>query len=370
MAPTLVCCAAPIGYGPATKLATLAGALRGHGLRPVFLGEGSALEAARRSTVFDDVLTGPGDAPAVRAAIDASAGLLSLMEREHLAVAQRRGRPTFVVDSLLWMRDHVPPAFRAATRYWAQDFVGVRGRAAGLATVIGPVVPPTAAPRVHGAGLVIALGGTASPFGDAAADGAWLDLLVEAVVDAGLVASFAGRAVCMASEPCRARLAARHAGRGITFTSLAPAAAARLLASAAFVLAAPGLTTALECFQLGVPTGFLPPLGYSQWLILEALRAQGLAPHAFHWADRLPPESIVVGMPEAGRTERVRALVRPRLHDAETRRGLRAALRAMCEGDLAALAARQHAFFAALGPNAVGAIARDIAALCADGGRA
>lgn len=367
MAPTLLCCAAPIGYGPATKLVALAGAVRAQGLGTIFLGTGSALEAAQRSAVFDDVLTGPSDSPGARAAIDASAGVLSLMEREHTGVAQARGRRTFVVDSLLWMRDHVPPVFRAATRYWAQDFVGVRGRADGLATVVGPLVPPGAR-RARGERLVIALGGTPSPLGDASDDDAWLDLLVDAVVESGLAAAHPGGAVCMASEPCRARLAARHDGRGLAFVSLPPAAAADLLASAALVLAAPGLTTTLECFQLGVPTFFLPPLGYSQWLILDALRAQGLAAHAFHWADRLPAGTVAVGMPESGRTERVHGLVRAQLRAADTRRALCASLAAMRDGDHRDLAARQHAFFAALGPNGVDAIARDVAALCIDGG--
>lgn len=367
MGPTLVCCAAPLGYGPATKLVALAGALRAHGMRPVFLGDGSALEAARRSGVFADIVTGPRDAPHVRATIDASAGLLSLMEREHLATAQGRGRRTFVVDSLLWMRDHVPPSFRAATRYWAQDFVGVPARAAGLATVVGPVVPPPPARRPRSR-LVIALGGASSPLGDAADDDAWLDLLVDAVVTSGLAAAHPGEAICMGSAACRDRLAARHAGRGIAFVSLSPAEAGELLASAALVLAASGLTTTLECFQLGVPTFFLPPLGYSQWVILDALRAQGLAPHAVHWADALPPRTVTVGMPEPGRTERIRGLIRPRLRDPETGRALRAALAAVRDADHPALADRQRAFFAGLGANGVAAIARDIATLCAEGG--
>jgi hypothetical protein len=350
VAPTLVCCAAPIGYGPATKLAAIAGALRAHGLRPVFLGSGSALELARRSPAFDDVVAAEPDAPAARAAIDAGVGLLSLMERGHLGVAQARGRRTFVVDSLLWMRDHVPPAFGTATRYWAQDFVGVRGRATGLATVVGPLVPPPArATRTRR--LVIALGGAPSPLGDAGDDDAWLDLLADGVVASGLVDAFPDGVVCMASEACRARLAARHPGRGIEFVSLSPEGAATLLASAALVLAAPGLTTTLECFQLGVPTHFLPPLGYSQWLNYG------------------PRDAVRAGMPEPGRPARVHALIRTPLYDPATRAAFVARLAAVRDADHAALAMRQHAFFQSLGPRSVDAIAGEIATLCADGGR-
>ncbi len=368
MAATLVCCAAPIGYGPATKLVAVADALRPRGVRTVFLGEGSALEAAGRSDAFDDVVAASVDSHRARAVITAGTGLLSMMERDHLRTAQASGRRTFVADSLLWMRDHVPPVFRAATRYWAQDFIGVRGRAAGLASVVGPLVSrPVRTMRARR--LVVALGGASSPLGDGDDDQAWLDLIVDAAVDSGLVADFADGATCMSSERSRERLAARHAGRGLTFVSLAPADAAALLASAAMVLAAPGLTTTLECFQLGVPTVFLPPFSYSQWRILDALRAHGLAPGAIHWADHAPG-AITPNMPEDGRAERVRAVIRTRLRDPAMRSDLRAHLAAVRHADRHGLADRQRAFFTELGANGVDDIAAEIAHLCTDRGAA
>jgi len=356
--PTLVCCAAPLGYGPATKLAVLAAAAQRHGLRTVFLGNGSAFEAATRSRAFDEVLAAePGDARA-GAVYARAAGLLSLMERDHLPAMQALGRPTFVADSLLWMRDHVPPAFRAATRYWAQDFPGVRARAAGIATVVGPIVAPALARDAGARRLVVALGGAPC---DDAVDVRFLDVVVDGLVESGLVARFA-EVVCMASERARAVLAGRHGGRGLAFVSLGPADARALLASAALVVAMPGLTTTLECFQQGVPVTFLPPRTYSQWWILETLRHEGLAPLAVHWADRLGPTAIVRGMPEDGRAERVRAAIRPLLDDATTHDALRARFAALRALDTTALAARQRAFFAGLGDDPVAAIAAEIAA--------
>jgi hypothetical protein len=361
---TLVCCAAAIGYGPATKLALLAETLRAQGLRPVFLGGGSALEVARRSPAFADVVDAAPDTPCARKLIAGSAGVLSSMEREHLRTAQAFGRPTFVVDSLLWMRDHVPAPFRDATRYWAQDFVGVRERAAGVAEVVGPLLPARPAVRAPVDRLVVALGGAPSPFDDAADDDAWGDVLV------GGLAAIAGRftdVVCLASARMAARLDARHGGRGIVFSSAAPADAASLLASAALVLAAPGLTTTLECFQLGVPTAFLPPLSYSQWWILHVLRARRLAPHAYHWSDRA--RGVVTrGMTESGRGELVRTVMRAQLDDMAP--AFAAGLSAMLALDLDALAARQRRFVARLGECGVATIAGEIAADCAVGSAA
>ncbi len=362
---TLVCCAAAIGYGPATKLALIAEALRAQGLRPVFLGEGSALEAARRSPAFDAVVAAAPDTPAARKLIAGSAGVLSSMEREHLRTAQAFGRPTFVVDSLLWMRDRVPTPFREATRYWAQDFVGVRERAQGVAEVVGPLLPPGPVVRAPVNRLVVALGGAPSPFADAADDDAWGDVLVAGV------RAMAGRfadVVCLSSERTAARLDARHGGRGIAFASAAPADAASLLASASLVLAAPGLTTTLECFQLGVPTVFLPPFSYSQWWILKVLRARRVAPHAYHWADRTRRGMVTRGMSEVGRGDVVRAAMRAQV------RGMTPAfvdgLSAMLALDHDALAARQRRFVARLGESGVPAIAGAIAARCAVGSAA
>jgi len=360
--PTLVCSAAPLGYGPATKLALVAAAARTHGLRTVFVGSGSALEAAARSPAFDEVIAAePGDARA-RAVYARGDGLLSLMERDHLPAMQALGRPTFVADSLLWMRARVPPAFRAATRYWAQDFPGVRARAAGVATVVGPIVGADVGPALRrDAGtrrLVVTLGGAPC---DQADDARFLDVVVDGLVGSGVIASFT-EVVCMASEQTRALLAARHGGRGLAFVSAAPEAARALLASAALVVAMPGLTTTLECFQLGVPVTFLPPRTYSQWWILDTLRHEGLAPLAVHWADRLGPTAIVRGMPEDGRAARVRAAIRPLLDDATTHDALRARFAAVRALDTTALVARQGAFFARLGDAAVGEIAAEIAA--------
>jgi hypothetical protein len=362
---TLVCCAAAIGYGPATKLVLLADALRAQGLRPVFLGSGSALEAARRSPAFVDVVDAAPDTPAARKLIAGSAGVLSSMEREHLRTAQAFGRPTFVVDSLLWMRDHVPTPFRQATRYWAQDFVGVRERAQGVAEVVGPLLPPAPAVRAPVSRLVVALGGAPSPFADAADDDAWGDVL------AGGLRAIAGQfadVVCLASERMAERLDARHGGRGIAFASAAPADAASLLASASLVLAAPGLTTTLECFQLGVPTVFLPPFSYSQWWILKVLRARRLAPQAYHWADRTRTGMVTHGMSEDGRGDVVRAVMRaqlPRMTPAFVE-----GLSAMVALDRDALAARQRRFVARFGESGVPTIAGAIASRCAVGSAA
>ena len=80
------------------------------------------------------------------------------MDRDYLGLAHALAKPAFVVDSLFWMRDRIPDEFRAARRYWVQDFVGVRARLAetGIpARVVGPIVRHTRAlPPKRRTGLV------------------------------------------------------------------------------------------------------------------------------------------------------------------------------------------------------------------------
>lgn len=76
----LICCAAPHGYGPASKLCRIASELRRFDIRPIFLGAGSALELARTSDAFDEIIDAPPGDPLAAELIDSAAALLSLMK--------------------------------------------------------------------------------------------------------------------------------------------------------------------------------------------------------------------------------------------------------------------------------------------------
>jgi hypothetical protein len=366
-APIVACSAYPLGYGPAAKLVVLARALRARGWEPVFLGSGIARELAARSDVFSEVIAAEGDGPEVRRRLGAANVLLSVMDRSIAAAARAAGRPYCVVDSLLWMRDHVPDVFLAAARYWVQDFPGVRARAAEVhptPTVVGPIVPPT--PRTDsGAGdeLVVNLGGMESPDGPADHATRYADFVVDGVLRAALPARFGGRAVVVGGHRIVEHLRRRHGRTALAFHSLSHDESISRLARAAAVLTAPGLTTTLECFQLGVPTFFLPPENYSQWWSLHLLRAHELAPGSFHWQDRLPDRPIVERMAEATRGPRLRAVIDGIIQDESARVAYVDQLDAIPAADRAALAARQRAFFASLGPDGTETVARELTEL-------
>jgi len=355
---TLICCAYPFGYGPAAKLLHLAQGLREQGLRLVFLGTGIGHELAARSRCFADLVQAAPDSAEARTLLLSSAGVLSLMDREYAAAAVELGRPVYVADSLLWMRHRVPPVFGQARRYWAQEFVAVCERLAEAgpnAVVVGPIVAPgEVRPAARGTHLVVNLGGSETPQGWTASG--YFDFVARVLASTGL----GPEVQLLAGSQCTAYLRERYADRGWTIGSLPHEEALARMRTARWVVTAPGLTACLECFQLGVPTFFLPPQNYSQWWILHHLRARGLAPGAFHWDSLWKGPPVVERMPEKARRTLVPDAIRSLCGDERAEQALRAGLTSVLAGDGAELASRQSAFFAALGPNGTERIVREL----------
>lgn len=355
----------PLGYGPAAKLLTLARILRGRGPRLVLIGYGTSLElAARSEQLFDDVLHAPPGHGARETAVRSADAVLSVMDRELAQAATAAGAPLYVIDSLLWMRDAILPAFRGARRYWAQDFLGLRevqGDYEPAPVIVGPIVSPHPPRPGRGRGeLLINLGGCEAPDGADANFRAYADFVVGGYLESSLARTFAGPATVIAGARCVEALAARHGGRGVTFASLPHEAALERLAGAALVFTSPGLTTLLESFQCGVPTYLLPPQSYSQWCTLRMLRAAGLAPHALHWEDLAGSPRLADRMAESERNPPVRAAIARFTADGAARSRLAGCFDAAGRSDHAAVASAQSRFFASLGPNGTLTIAEEI----------
>ena len=320
----------------------------------VFLGTGIAHELAARSpTVFDAVVDAGPDEPRAAAVVDGSAGVVSVMDPDFAELALRRSRPVFVADSLAWLRDRVPAPFLAAERYWCQRFAGPTP-----GVPVGPIVPVDAPPVAGGhRGLVVNLGGGESPHGGLAECPAYLAFVVRGLVESGLRDEYPNVTI-VAGSRCIESLRRRYPDIGIGMEAVSHDDAVTAIASAEAVLTAPGLTTVLECFRLGVPTGFLPPQNYSQWRILDVLRRAEAAPGAFHWRDR-DPEFDPAGLPESARTPTIRSRIAHWTLDAAAGTDFRAGLRAGL-ADPSGTTARQAAFLAGLGANGVTEIVADL----------
>jgi hypothetical protein len=283
------------------------------------------------------------------------------MDRDFASLAAELSRPLHVVDSLLWMRDQIPEAFRAARRYWAQEFIGVGDRIPSLVpqgTVVGPILKVgQSGPRAVSRKLVVNLGGLATADHTDRVYG-WLVLRA---LGRSRVSTEFGQITILASASTIEKLEPHASECGGELASLAHDAAVEEMATAAVVLTAPGLTTTLECFRTGRPTLFLPPQNYSQWTILKALRGLGLAPHALHWEDLAERHGVTERKGEPERSAQVRAAIGRLAATLPAQEALSSCLSACLDGDLSVLASRQHRFFLSLGPNGAPVIAAELA---------
>ncbi len=350
----------PFGYGPAAKLVTLAERLR-NDWRLVFAGRGTALELVSRSPdLFDEIVAAPANDPSIEDWGAQAWGVLSLMDREAGELATRLRKPLFVVDSLLWMRPATPRPLRTARVYWAQNFPGLAPEAyQPRPRLVGPVVADGAPRRKgDGSGLVVNLGGSAAPYDRQPLYEAYARFVLKAVVGAGLAARF-GRVQVLGGAAVIASLGEWERHPGLTLASLSHQEAARQMAAAEAVLTAPGLTAILECFQQGTPTWFLLPQNYSQWWILQTLRAKGAADDAFHWADRPGLAPLAERMRPGDYNPIVCEIIGRLTDDPESAAQLQSRLVRVGTSRRDRIAA-QTAFFNALGSNGVEAIAASL----------
>jgi hypothetical protein len=350
-----------VGYGPAAKLLAVAERLRSAGVRPVFLGTGTAHELASRSSDLGDAVeAAPSDSRARKVMRSASA-VLSVMDPDYARLAMELSRPLHVADSLSWMRHPVPAEFLAARRYWVQNFSGVREHLRGISpkpTVVGPIVSAVepVSPKERSR-LVVNFGGYETPYASSTDDSGYAEFVVQGLIESGLPSAFSSDAILMAGARCAEGLQTRFGGGPLRFVSLRHDEAEDLGATAAVVLTAPGLTSTLQCFRSGTPTFFLPPQNYSQWWILTKLRAAGLAPCAFHWADHLPDGEVAEGMTLAERVPVVRRAIRGLTRDEGARRSFRDALGCIADWPGEDLARAQMAYFESLGSDGAATIA-------------
>ena len=209
--------------------------------------------------------------------------------------------------------------------------------------------------------LVINLGGCETPAGPEPENFAYAEFILRGVLQSNTPQTTAGPITLLAGHHAIAHLRTTFPDCGsIALHTATHDYALDLLGTAARVLTSPGLTTTLECFQFAAPTYFLPPQNYSQWRILESLRAAGLATGSFAWSDAMGTAPDLATMPEKDRTPFVRNIIAQAGAIPATSQLFAASLRDWIASDSTALATRQRQFFESLGPNGVDTIAGEL----------
>jgi hypothetical protein len=357
--PLLICSAYPFGYGPVVKLMLLAEKLRHEGFRTLFVGSGIGLPMASSCGLFDEVVEAQPGSPEARRLIRSGDAFLSLMERDLTQEALEASKPVYVVDSLRWMRDVIPQPFLHAREYWCQRFLTPSADPAP-GTPVGPLVRAMAASlETSRSGLIVNLGGCETAAGPSEEDLLYGEFIVRGLMamEARLSTRKHGGALrLMAGKRCVDHLAAVFPDCGIAMESVTHSEAMRLFDGAESVLTSPGLTTTLECFQLGVPTFFLPPQNYSQWRILKYLLGEKLAPEACDWSLFMTEIQKMEELPAEDRTPMVRRILKECASLSGSSRLLGESILEWLSRDRSGIAESQHDFFKSLGANGIDSI--------------
>lgn len=356
--------AAAFGYGPAAKALAVAGKLVQSGCSCRFVGEGVAFELASRSSDFVECIEAGPSTSLGRSVLSGSDAVVVSMDPGFCRESLDLDRELFVIDSLFWMWDAPPKEFLAARKYYVQNFPGVPERLSQvnpMPTLVGPIIGGE--PRGDGLEsrpIIFNLGGFESPFARVDNQNPYLDFLGETLFRESWLKELAAPILCLGGRASLKYLHSRFPRHQVSFRS-APFDEARILIqNAGRVYTSPGLTTVLTTFMRQVPTFFLPPQNYSQWLNLLVLRAHGLAPASFHWGDLLDETSVREGMPESESLPMINAIVRNLATQPDARACFARAMHESTMVDAPALARDQQAFFRALGPEGAATIAEDI----------
>jgi len=351
----------PFGYGPAAKLLMLAPLLRHH-WQLVFVGHGIAWELVSRCPeCFDRIIEADADCPKVQTLLHESAGLLSVMDRDFAKLAGRMHKPCYVVDSLLWMRDEIPPDLTGASIYWAQRFASMPAWAESYQprpTLVGPIISIDKVPAVRDrSGLLINLGGAEAVGQRGEHYRAHAEFVLKAILESGLVNHFEQQVTVVGGSQSIASLRHDFGGWHLEFASLSPRETIARIRAAAVVLTTPGLTNTLECFRNRAKTFFLPPQNYSQWCVLNQLHQRQLAPSVLRWEDAFPDLNVQEGLSESARGPLVQMAISRMTTDDAVCRELAARLKRIPQLAIERLVSEHSRFLSSLGPNGTVTIA-------------
>jgi hypothetical protein len=300
--------AVPFGYGPASKAFSIAKELLHRGCRVTFCGHGVALDFFKREGVCDvvelDLYTADGRRELERMSSQFDYGL-TVMEPLFVTHAAPE-LPVGYVDSLPWMWDESHfkqfPRLKTVKHYFAQttfDAVSKLSRF-GIQSLqgVGAIVdlPPGQAAKRSLA--VVHFGGVENiyvPFDQITYPFSMMRALAQ---ESSLWSNFEQVVVVAGARTVEALEAQHHGDSRFTFMSIPHDQFLHLVSTAEALVTTPGLTTLLEAFSLRVPTVFLPPQNYSQYLILQGLSRKGFPNPVLNWDLFYPDFSLPDDTPE------------------------------------------------------------------------
>lgn len=314
---TVVAEAVPFCFGPIATLLSVTDTLAARGAKIIYLASGPSAQLLRLSHPQAEVLPCNSvncEEVAAHRELLKSADLVLTNTNPELAVwALEWGCRVALLDTLFWMWDQIDRRLASCRPYIIQDFVGVeeqKCRISGFenAPVVGPLVPPQAAPipaSERRNWLVVSFGGVDCPL--VAPDA---PKYPEGVIDPICKAldrsnPFEEVFICGGGNLAE-RLSKFALPRNARVECLPHCEHIEKLRRCRAAVLSPGLTSFFEVLRAGTPAFFLPPQNYSQVLQLRTYREMGVAPFSLSWDDLGLGKDLGPYWPEAPAVAQVR----------------------------------------------------------------
>ena len=295
----ILCDAVSFGFGPVSKLISLAYALvEKHNCIMTFAGKGCSLQLALKCEAFTDHIEVDTTDPLecsnkIGADVTNYDGVLSVMNPEFLEWVQGYEVKTIVVDSLLTLWDKIPIPWFKTHGIIIQNNHGAAERVANelesnntliTGSLLDPFLLNKGFREIYNHGkqsILINLGGAEDPISVVPdLSGNVVSKLLE---DLPALNKFNHKLIAVGYRQHKALEQLKN--YGFTIETCGHRKFLKLLAQCNVFLTTPGLTGSFEAFCLKTKTCFLPPFNYSQYLNLQTFRKFGAAPLSLHWSD-------------------------------------------------------------------------------------
>ncbi|MBI4641748.1 MAG: hypothetical protein HY731_13715 [Candidatus Tectomicrobia bacterium] len=283
---TIAFTAQPFGFGPVSKILTIADQLGD--VRKIFFGTGVAYDLAKLHA-FDEVHElNLSDETAIRGLLQHCDLCLNAMWFPLGSLVKSVGCPYYLVDSLLYFWPSKPAGVEDADRYFCQNFftpIEEKVKDYGLtnATIIGPIIDESIRCAEKKDQVVVNFGGLENPYVEIGKNSnypfAMLKILLPLLQQRFRHILVTGRERVMAL--CRQTFTAYPS---VSFSMLNHREMAKELAQSKVLLTAPGIQSFFDAAN-NVPVFMLPPQNNSNARNLDLLITQGVIRHYLRWND-------------------------------------------------------------------------------------
>ena len=285
---------------------------------------------------------------------------INIMNPISAKFAAERKLPIIEIDSLFWMWEKISDDILNSELYFIQDFEGVQEQLKKFAgkiknpVLVGPIVKDSPNDVVKKKKLLINLGGMESASIKVGVNTNYPYVITQLLEDILAKRDDFDEIVCAGNKDILEEMRKRIPNGVIKFQFFEHDDFMRQIAESKLIISSPGLTTAFEAFNSGVPILFLPPQNYSQYWNLESFIAKDIAPGAINWNHLYPENNIIKNEEQKIGIEKV--LQCTRKFETDKRAWLKVdhyinQIVSLDEKELQEIGKKQKAYFDSLGGN-------------------